>query len=405
MRVCFVYPFDAGGTQVGGIPTFIKGFWRYAPDDFEIFHIGIACGRNRSLHTWEDVTLDGRRLRVMSLLHVDDENEKLLLPLTLRFTFALSRVLACIPTDSILVFNRYEPALVCRRLKNPKIGFVHNDILKQLSKGSDSFWRFCPALYFALERAVVGELHKVYSVNKRTLALYRKKYPFARQQISFLPTWVDGAVFDACRDQSTRHARRRELSRKYRIDGAADYWVIFVGRLQHQKDPDLLVRSFSELCGYSVDAKLLIVGEGNLENQAKRVAEETGCKARVYFLGYLRQEELASLLSVCDALLLTSRYEGMPRSVLEALGCGIPVVTTRAGEVTLVVETGFNGEIVDDRSAGSIAAALKRVLVNGAVDAPSACLASVGRFRPKQVLAGVYEQCRGLNRSRRPSNE
>jgi glycosyltransferase involved in cell wall biosynthesis len=70
----------------------------------------------------------------------------------------------------------------------------------------------------------------------------------------------------------------------------------------------------------------------------------------VLFAGLRTPAQVADLLRLSDCFALTSAYEGMPMCVLEALGCGIPVVSTRVGEIARVVRPGVTGELVAPRA-------------------------------------------------------
>jgi glycosyltransferase involved in cell wall biosynthesis len=77
---------------------------------------------------------------------------------------------------------------------------------------------------------------------------------------------------------------------------------------------------------------------------------------------------------------------------LEALGSGLPVVTTRVGEVALVVKNSFCGRIVDGFDAGDLATALKQVTVSGSELAAGERVKAVADYHPKRVLAPLYER-------------
>ena len=86
----------------------------------------------------------------------------------------------------------------------------------------------------------------------------------------------------------------------------------------------------------------------------------------------------------------------MPRCVIEALTCGLPVVSTDVGEVSLVVRNGFSGEVVKDLSAQAIASAIEKVLKNPIVYTSSNCLEAVSAYTPEKILAPLFEYMRNL---------
>jgi glycosyltransferase involved in cell wall biosynthesis len=90
----------------------------------------------------------------------------------------------------------------------------------------------------------------------------------------------------------------------------------------------------------------------------------------------------------------------MPIVVLEALACGLPVVTTDVGEVRRSVRDGVNGYIADGRSPGGIAALMDRLLANRETLAGAPCTDAVLEFTPQRVLSRVYENHRAQGAAR-----
>jgi glycosyltransferase involved in cell wall biosynthesis len=78
--------------------------------------------------------------------------------------------------------------------------------------------------------------------------------------------------------------------------------------------------------------KLLLVGQGTMENQLRAQAMQLDLSERVRFAGYVPYPELPPLYRTADVFVLLSEYEGFPKVVLEALACGVPVVTTPSFE-------------------------------------------------------------------------
>jgi len=173
-----------------------------------------------------------------------------------------------------------------------------------------------------------------------------------------------------------------------------DKLILFVGRLEGQKDPLLLIDSFHHLHRLEERIRLLVVGTGLLSEKVRRRVEEYGLSDRVKFISPLPQLRLAHLMRISHVLLLTSAFEGMPRSVLEALACGLPVVTTDVGEVRRVVRDGFSGLVCRDRSPEAIARALSDVL-RGGIRAED-CVSSIRDYEARKVLEGVYNFYRRL---------
>lgn len=101
----------------------------------------------------------------------------------------------------------------------------------------------------------------------------------------------------------------------------------FVGRLDHQKRPDLLLAAFAHLVGQLADTKahLVMVGAGRLEAELHQMGDALGIADKISWLG---EQDGASLMPSFDVVAVPSGYEGFPYVVLEALRAGTPVVAS-----------------------------------------------------------------------------
>jgi len=145
--------------------------------------------------------------------------------------------------------------------------------------------------------------------------------------------------------------------------------VLAVGRLVEQKNHALAIQAIAEV----PDAVLAIAGQGVLQQDLERLAAEAGVADRVRFLG-LRPDARA-LMGAADAVVMPSRWEGLPLTALEALASGTPLLATDVRGLRELVVDEENALLVPEDSH-ALAAALRRVL-----DDPdlSARLAAAGK--------------------------
>jgi glycosyltransferase involved in cell wall biosynthesis len=121
--------------------------------------------------------------------------------------------------------------------------------------------------------------------------------------------------------------------------------MIFVGRLDRQKDPLLLLDAFARSAASDPGLHLVVVGDGALRGEVEAGIATRGIAKRVTLLGALGAARIAGWLRAADLFVLSSAYEGMPIAVLEALACGFPVASTDVGEIRRVVRDGITGRI------------------------------------------------------------
>ncbi len=145
------------------------------------------------------------------------------------------------------------------------------------------------------------------------------------QRVTVIPNAVEVANFPP-RDATARHEVRASLG----LDD--DTFVLgYLGALSSEKRPRLAVEAAAARDG----AHLLLAGDGPLRDELQEAADSLA-PGRVHLLGTVEQP--AAVLSAVDALLLPSRTEGMPASLLEAALVGVPVVATDVGTVPDLLE-------------------------------------------------------------------
>ncbi len=153
--------------------------------------------------------------------------------------------------------------------------------------------------------------HETVTVSSALAEVYRERYHRS------CATIVNGVT-----PMASRPARL--IRSKYGLDG--DDYVLFVGRLVPEKRPDLLIKAFAEL---DTDARLVIVGGSSYTDayveELRRLARRDD---RVIMPGYLYGEELGELFTNARALVQPSALEGLPLTLLEAMGSGTPVIAS-----------------------------------------------------------------------------
>ena len=124
------------------------------------------------------------------------------------------------------------------------------------------------------------------------------------------------------------------------------------------KDYPNLLRAFARTASEGI--VLWIVGHGEEEAAAKRLATELGIDARVRFLGVV--DDVSALMEAADGFVLGSRWEGFPMVLLEAQASGLPVVATRVGGIPELVADGRTGLLVPPENAAALAGAMDDVV-------------------------------------------
>jgi glycosyltransferase involved in cell wall biosynthesis len=175
-------------------------------------------------------------------------------------------------------------------------------------------------------------------------------------RLHVIPTGIDCVRFAPNRD------RRREVRAQLGISD--DAWVVgAVGRLAPEKDYALLVDAMAPLLCNA--RRLVLVGDGAERNALRARIDGIPGRAWVHMVGERRNVE--NLLAAFDAFALTSRTEGLPLVLLEAMATGLPVVSTAVGGIPDLVEDGVTGFLVPARERAPLTGRLASLCADEAL--------------------------------------
>lgn len=137
--------------------------------------------------------------------------------------------------------------------------------------------------------------------------------------------------------------------------------VLNVARLDAQKNHKRLIESFAIVSRQFPDAKLVIVGDGELQEALENQTKEAGLSEKVLFEGL--QDDIPKYIKDADVFCLSSDFEGMPMTLIEAMAAGMPIVSTNVGGVPDML-TNERSAILTGLDAAELADAVIRLLSN-----------------------------------------
>jgi 1,2-diacylglycerol 3-alpha-glucosyltransferase len=123
--------------------------------------------------------------------------------------------------------------------------------------------------------------------------------------------------------------------------------VIHVGRLSPEKRLDVLIKAF-----VNIDATLMVIGKGALENELKELASSLGISERVIFTGFVSDDELPSYYASADAAASSSTFEAQCLAIMDAMACGLPVACPNGRAFADFIDDGVNGILYDGTPEG-----------------------------------------------------
>jgi glycosyltransferase involved in cell wall biosynthesis len=184
--------------------------------------------------------------------------------------------------------------------------------------------------------------------------LIKKGYPPDKMQTIF--NGVDTDTFSPVVANNFRMDARKKLDLP-----ASSVAIGMVGRLVTPKNQAVLIEAMYKLftCGYD-DVHLILVGDGPDREKLEKATQDLGIEARVHFTGMRRN--IPEILSGMDIFALSSRWEGMPNVILEAMAMGLPVVTTDVAGTSDLVQNDINGFLVPVDDVEKTAECLKKLI-------------------------------------------
>lgn len=176
--------------------------------------------------------------------------------------------------------------------------------------------------------------------------------------------------------------------------------VGILGRLAPVKNHMMLIKALRHID----QAHLAIIGDGQLRGDLEQATAALGLRERVHFVGWWM--DIPAAISDIDVMVLTSRNEGTPVSLIEASAGGRPVVSTDVGGVRSVVQDGVTGFVVPSGDEYAVASAVSTLLQNAALRRKmgKAGRAFVGeRFSSSRLIADVKDLYEELFTRKRPA--
>lgn len=124
-------------------------------------------------------------------------------------------------------------------------------------------------------------------------------------------------------------------------DGLLVGWI---GRLTHDKGPDVFLRAIAQVRPHFPTARYLLVGEGPYRPEVERLLADLALGDVVHLLG--QRQDMPNVYASCDLMVSSSRQEGLPMAILEGMASSRPWIATQVGAVPLAIHDGANGLLI-----------------------------------------------------------
>jgi len=242
--------------------------------------------------------------------------------------------------------------IACRKIKNVKVLYTAHGF--HFFKGAPmKNW----AIYYPLEKLVARWTDGLITMNDEDYHAARNLKIRKRGSIYK----IHGVGLDTNRFIPQTNERKLHFREQYGYH-ANDFILIYVGELSHRKNQDMIIEAVNMVKNEIPQLKLLLVGDGDLACDYKELVQKLGIDERVEFLGL--RNDVQQLMTIADLAISTSRQEGLPVNVMEAMATGLPIVVTNCRGNRDLVTNGKNGLVVGGGDTWACAKAIKRLYLS-----------------------------------------
>lgn len=212
-------------------------------------------------------------------------------------------------------------------------------------------------IYSVVERFAISKVDYAIAVSDEICKYYVSKYPWCSNKILVVGNGVDTSVF--------KPYNKDKMKQKYGFS-SHEQIILYLGRFHEEKNLTFLISAFNRLLKSSSlkNLRLVLIGEGNAGKQISNMVKKLNLTKQVTIIPPVSDSEVPEIICCADVFALTSVVEGFPLVILQALACGVPVVSTNVGDIHRVVKDYETGFLVNNFSDKAFAECLKEALLN-----------------------------------------
>jgi glycosyltransferase involved in cell wall biosynthesis len=213
--------------------------------------------------------------------------------------------------------------------------------------------------YFIEQRPLLVRSDRLITVSDEVAGHIRKWYggKIAEKCIT-VRNGIDTKAFFPSRNH------RREIREKYGI-GDSELLLLSLGRMTREKGHHIAIEALRLLKERGRSVRLMVAGEGGYLSALMGISENAGLRNQVIFAGFIENHETPKYYNGADILLMpTLTEEGLPLVLLEAMACGLPVISSRIGGIRSLIEHNENGVLTEPGNAREMADAILKLAKN-----------------------------------------
>ncbi len=202
------------------------------------------------------------------------------------------------------------------------------------------FYKGAPKLnwiiFYPVEKMLARKTDTLITINKEDYTLAKKKF---KTDVQYVPgVGIDPKKFDFKMSKSQKTTLRESLGLK-----DSDFVLIFPAELSKRKRQIWLIRALADLIKEKPEIHLLLPGVDSLRGACQKLTNELELRENIHFLGF--RKDIPQLLKISDVAVSSSRQEGLPVNIIEAMYLGLPVISTNCRG---------NRDLIEEYKAGFI---------------------------------------------------
>lgn len=351
MRILFIAP----SLELGGVSRYVIGLSNELEKlGHEIFFV-TRLFKN-------DMKISNKNINI-----IDISYEKIGISRTFNVISQISKILNKEKIDLIIANTSFSTLLgIIARLFGGKrtsieiLRIVHGMWRREIESGPEAtkvygskiFEAFLPVFSGPIERFAIRKSDHIIAVSKQIKEYLLSHY--GERKIPIIPAGVDTDIF-------TPHPRKKD-GIKSDLGLSNITTILFVGVIREVKGLRYLIESLKEVVR-EFEIQVLVVGDGPDLPKCIRLIHDQRLEDNFIFVGSII-EDLPKYYQASDIFCLPSLSEGLPQTLLEAMSCGLPVISTDVGGIPNLVKNGNNGLLVSPSDVNALAVGIKHIIEN-----------------------------------------
>lgn len=209
-----------------------------------------------------------------------------------------------------------------------------------------------------VNKLLTGRLDRIVGVGEAVRGALLRNEGFSERRVGVVYNGVDLAAVGANRETARRSIR-------HELDLGESFVILQIARLNHLKDHPTALAAFERVLAQRPDARLVLAGDGDERATIEAIIREKGLEPFVRVLGTRR--DVPQLLAAADVFLLSSISEGIPLTLIEAMGAEVPIVSTDVGGISEMIRHGTTGFLAPAGDASGLARHLVELANNASL--------------------------------------